>query len=94
MTGACPKFHLFCWFPDSVHTISSERLPAPVLIKTLRVPIDAPYMWYQNLMQDPRELVAEKRSLYSLALSPRLLGEDVSINMYLPIPSPEKENYS
>ena len=51
-------------------------------------------MWYQNLMQDPRELVAKKRSLYSLALSPGLLGEDVSINMYLPIPSPEKENYS
>jgi len=47
-------------------------------------------MWYQNLIQDPRKLVAEKRSLYSLALSPGLLGEDVSMNMYLPIPSPAK----
>jgi len=46
------------------------------------------------LIQDPRKLVAVKRSLYSLALSPGLLGADVSINMYLPIPSPAKENFS
>ena len=91
-TDVCPKFHLFCWLPDSVHTIFSERFPAPVFTRTLRVPIAFPFMWYQNLIHCPLGSVAKNRSLYSLALSPGLLGEEASMNIYLPIPSPVNEN--